>query len=273
MQTTSIPDGYHSRKLSGPSARITPKTDDSTPIKRGCGLKIIQFKRIASTNTKAKTLAEKGAEDWTVVTSEVQTQGRGRSGRTWESPKGGLWFSLIIRPRITIDRIPLLQFWAANALRRGVEETFGVHPEVKWPNDLVVDRKKIAGILIETKISGRRPEYAIIGVGLNVNLAPKELPTGASSIFLFKKRKFSLDKTLDSILTIFEDHYETLKDEELVVADWWEHCAHRLKPVVVDADKGKVSGKCVGLGPDGSIIIQTDHGRVAVPDGTLRLEL
>ena len=207
------------------------------------------------------------------MTAEVQTQGKGRSGRTWESPKGGLWFSLIIRPRITIDRIPLLQFWAANSLRRGVEETYGVHPEVKWPNDLVVDGKKLAGILIETKIIGSWPEYAIVGVGLNVNLAPKDLPSGASSIFLVRKKKFSLKETLDSILVIFEDHYETLKDERLVVADWWEHCAHQVKPVVVDAEKIKISGKCVGVNPDGSIIVQTDHGMVTVPDGTLRLDL
>ena len=157
--------------------------------------------------------------------------------------------------------------------RRGVEETYGVHPEVKWPNDLVVDRKKIAGILIETKTSGPKLEYAIVGVGLNVNLAPKELPTGASSIFLVRKKKFGLEKTVDSILAIFEDHYETLRDEKLVVANWWEHCAHRMKPVVVDADKSRISGKCVGINPDGSIIIQTDHGRVTVSDGTLRLDV
>ena len=143
-------------------------------------MKIIRYKRISSTNTTAKTLAEKRAAEWTVVTAEVQTQGRGRSGRSWKSPKGGLWFSPIIRPKIPIDRIPLLQFWVANALRKGIEEVYGVQSEVKWPNDLVVNWKKLAGILIETKISGPELIYAVVGVGLNVNLTAEELPAGAT---------------------------------------------------------------------------------------------
>src|SRR3989442_2749903 len=93
-----------------PSRILTPKTGTPTPITRGCGLNIIRYKRISSTNTKAKTLAEKQAAESTVVVSDVQTHGRGRSGRTWKSPKGGLWFSLIIRPKIPVDRISLLQF-------------------------------------------------------------------------------------------------------------------------------------------------------------------
>jgi BirA family biotin operon repressor/biotin-[acetyl-CoA-carboxylase] ligase len=153
------------------------------------------------------------------VVSEVQTHGRGRSGRTWKSPKGGLWFSLIIRPKIPIDRIPLLQFWVANALRKGIEEVYGVQSEVKWPNDVVVGWKKLAGVLIETKISGPELVYAIVGIGLNVNLTAEKLPTGATSIFLVKKKRFSLEKTLSSILPVLERHYETLRDESAVVGE------------------------------------------------------
>jgi len=206
------------------------------------------------------------------VVSEVQTQGRGRSGRTWKSPKGGLWFSLIIRPKIPIDRIPLLQFWVANALRKGIEEVYGVQSEVKWPNDLVVNWKKLAGILIETKISGPELVYAIVGIGLNVNLTAEELPTGATSIFLTRKKRFSLEKTLSSILTVLEQHFQTLRDEKAVVADWWEHCAHRMKPVIIETGNCKIRGKCVGVNPEGSIIIQTEQGNVTVPDGSLRLD-
>jgi len=243
-----------------------------TPNTRGCGLKIIRYKRISSTNTKAKTLAEKRAAEWTVVTAEAQTQGRGRSGRIWKSPKGGLWFSLIVRPKISIDRIPLLQFSFANALRKGIEEVYGVQSEAKWPNDIVVDGKKLAGILIETKISGPELVYAIVGLGLNVNLTAEQLPTGATSIFLVKEKRFSLEMTLSSILTVLERHYETLRDESAVVGDWWKHCAHRMKPVIVETGKGKVRGKSVGVNLDGSIIIQTDQGNLTIPDGTLRLD-
>ncbi len=206
------------------------------------------------------------------MVSEVQTQGRGRSGRSWESPKGGLWLSLVVKPKIPVDRISLLQFLFANALRTGIEEVYGVQSEVKWPNDIVVDWKKLAGILIEAKISGPELVYAIVGIGLNVNLTAEQLPPGATSVFLVKKKRFSLEKTLSSILTVLERHYETLRDESAVVGDWWKHCAHRMKPVIIETGKGKVRGKSVGVNMDGSIIIQTEQGNVTVPDGTLRLD-
>ena len=206
------------------------------------------------------------------MVSKVQTRGRGRSGRTWESPKGGLWFSIIVKPRIPVDRISLLQFLFANALRTGIQEVYGVQSEVKWPNDLVVDRQKLAGMLIETKISGSGVVYAIVGIGLNVNLAAQELPTGATSIFLASKKRFSLEKTLSSILRALKEDYGALEDEKAVVGEWWKHCAHRLKPVTIDTDNGMVRGKCVGIRKDGSITIQTQTGNVTVADGTLRLD-
>ena len=107
----------------------------------------------------------------------------------------------------------------ANALRKGIEEVYGVQSEVKWPNDIVVDGKKLAGILVETKISGPELVYAIVGIGLNVNLTAEQLPTGATSIFLVKKKRFTLEKTLSSILTVLERHYETLRDESAVVGE------------------------------------------------------
>jgi BirA family biotin operon repressor/biotin-[acetyl-CoA-carboxylase] ligase len=137
----------------------------------------------------------------------------------------------------------------------------------------VVNWKKLAGTLIETKISGPELVYAIAGIGLNVNLTAEELPTGATSIFLARKKRFSLEKTLSSILTVLEGHSKTLSDEKAVVADWWEHCAHREKPVIIETGNSSVRGKCVGATPDGNIIIQTDQGNLTIPDGTLRLDV
>jgi BirA family transcriptional regulator, biotin operon repressor / biotin---[acetyl-CoA-carboxylase] ligase len=136
----------------------------------------------------------------------------------------------------------------------------------------VVDWKKLAGILIETKISGSELIYAVVGVGLNVNLTAKELPAGATSIFLARKKRFSLGKTLSSILTVLEGHFKTLSDEKAVMADWWGHCAHREKPVVIETGNSRIRGKCVGVTPDGNIIIQTAQGNLTIPDGTLRLD-
>jgi len=149
---------------------------------------------------------------------------------------------------------------------------YDVQSEVKWPNDLVFDGKKLAGILIETKASGPELVYVIAGIGLNVNLTAEEMPTGATSIFLARKKRFSLEKTLSSILTVLEGHSKTLSEENAVVADWWEHCAHREKPVIIETSNGRVRGKSVGVNLDGSIIVQTNRGSVTVPDGTLRLD-
>ena len=183
-----------------------------------------------------------------------------------------MWFSIITRPRIPVDRIALLQFLFANGVRKGIEEECGVQSEVKWPNDLVVDWKKLAGILIETKINGPELAYAVVGVGLNVNLSSEELPIGATSIFLASKKRFSLEKTLSSILNVLEGQYEALGDPEAVVSDWWNHCAHRMKWVIIETENGIVDGKCVGVVQDGSIIVQTETANVIVADGTLRLD-
>jgi BirA family transcriptional regulator, biotin operon repressor / biotin---[acetyl-CoA-carboxylase] ligase len=171
-----------------------------------------------------------------------------------------------------VNRIPLLQFLFANGLRKGIEEAYHVQSEVKWPNDIVVDWKKLAGILIETKISPPDLVYAIVGVGLNVNLTAEELPTEAASILLASKKRFSLERTLSSILAVLEGQYKTLEDEDAVVGDWWKHCAHRMKTVIIETSSGRVRGKSVGVSLDGSIIIRTDQGSVSVPDGTLRLD-
>ena len=136
----------------------------------------------------------------------------------------------------------------------------------------MVDWKKLAGILIETKISGPELAYAIAGIGLNVNLTAEQLPTEATSIFIVKKKRFSLERTLSSILTILERHYGSLRDEGAVVGDWWKHCAHREKPVIIETSIGRVRGISVGVNLDGSIIVQTDQGSVTVSDGTLRLD-
>jgi len=235
-------------------------------------LRIIKYKRISSTNTKSKSLAEEGAAEWTVVVSEVQTEGRGRSGRTWDSPKGGLWFSVIIRPKIPVEQIPVLRFLFANALREGVERVSTVHPEVKWPNDLVVNSKKLAGILIETKISGSKVVYAIVGVGLNVNLAAKELPLGATSIFIDTSQKIGLEDTLSSVLSAFAEHYGSYWDPKSIISDWWNYCAHRMKPVTIKTGKRLVKGKNIGVNSDGSIVIEMDNRIITVTDGTLGLD-
>lgn len=234
-------------------------------------MEVIRYKQITSTNSKAKSLADRNASEWTVVVSDTQTKGKGRAGRTWKSPKGGLWFSVILRPRTNAEQIPILQFLVANGLREAVDRATGVSTKVKWPNDLVVSGKKLAGILIETKIETRQVAYAVIGIGLNVNLIQKQLPKEATSILAQTGRRFDLAETLDLILASLVKHYQKLWDMDMIMKDWWDHCAHRLRQVRIQTKTGIVIGNCIGVNRDGSIVIRTGRRDQTISDGTLLL--
>ncbi len=239
--------------------------------RRRKALNIIWFDRLSSTNSEAKTLADKGTEEWTVVVSDTQTEGRGRFGRVWKSPKGGLWFSLVVKPVISSDKIGLLQLLFANALRNGIQRATGVQSQIKWPNDLVIGKKKLAGILIETKVRSSRMDYAVVGVGVNVNLSSSKLPAGATSLAIVTGKKFNLQEVLDSLLKSFSEHFEDVENREAIIEDWWNHCAHREMVVAIKMNHGTIKGHCVGVNVDGSLSVKTARGVTLVPDGTLRL--
>jgi len=116
-------------------------------------LKILHYDRLESTNTTAYRLAEESAPEWTIVVADVQTKGRGRGRNKWESPKGGLWFSIVLKPKVSSPRLPLLQFLAAIATRQALENETGLSVRLKWPNDIVLRNAKLGGILVEFKTS------------------------------------------------------------------------------------------------------------------------
>jgi len=147
----------------GSSNRFDPQT-----LKRGMVTNVIHFPVVGSTQDEAKSRASQGAPEGTLLIADRQTSGRGRLGRSWISPKGGLWFSLILRPRVRPDHVPGLTLVAAldwvETLR-----VRGVQAEVKWPNDVWADGKKIAGILTEMSAETDRVHWVALGVGVNVN--------------------------------------------------------------------------------------------------------
>ena len=221
-------------------------------------MNIIRYKRIPSTNTKAYQLAEKGVPEWTVVVSETQTRGRGRAGRSWISPKGGLWFSILLRPDIPAGSVWILQFLAANATRRTVEKATKVRVRVKWPNDLVLDSGKLGGILVESRSTGPKLSFAIIGIGLNVNLTPHALPEGATSLHVETRRKHGLDMLLKLILQAIRASYSDVEKPEKLLAEWWLNCIHRRRMVQVEGPEGTARGVSVGLDPHGYLLVEKE---------------
>lgn len=176
------------------------------------GRNYLYFETINSTNVYCKTLASEGKEHGTIVISERQTAGQGTKGRTWTSPMGkGLWFTLLLRPNIAVNDLGKITQIASSALV-SMFENFDINAKIKWPNDIIVDDKKICGILTEAKLKGSNIEYIVLGIGINVNLDDKdfgsELCEIATSMKNSQNRNFERGKVLATFLNYFETYYE-----------------------------------------------------------------
>jgi BirA family biotin operon repressor/biotin-[acetyl-CoA-carboxylase] ligase len=133
------------------------------------GRELVVFKAIDSTNRYAKMLAVQGSPEGTVVYAEAQTKGRGRWGKTWDSAcRKGLWFSIILRPTLKLDKITQLTLLGTTSVAASIKKDLGLECSVKWPNDLLIQDKKVGGILLETSQRQSQPSYVVMGVGLNV---------------------------------------------------------------------------------------------------------
>lgn len=240
--------------------------------KLAMSLEILRYKSLGSTNTKAYQLAERGAREWTVVVSEVQTRGRGRAGKTWVSARGGLWFSVILRPSVGAGNAGLLQILAGVSARRAIEKVSGVKVRLKWPNDLVLAEGKLGGILVETKMVADAVSFAVLGIGINVNQPERSPPEGAVSILSETSRRTSLQKLLAAVLQELRSDYDRLRSASELAAEWWRHCIHRDKTVRVEGSNWVVIGLSTGLSNDGLLLVETRPGKVVtVTEGTLRV--
>ena len=166
------------------------------------------FETLDSTNDLAKELAAQGAPEGTVVVAETQTGGRGRLGREWNSPPGvGLYVSLVLRPMLPPMELPQITLTTAVAVVRAVRRVTGVAPGIKWPNDLLLNGKKLGGILTEMETESDRIRHVVVGLGLNVNnpAFPPELAATATSLALATGRAFSRVQLLQAWLEEFEE--------------------------------------------------------------------
>src|SRR3989338_9192858 len=156
------------------------------------GKKIIHYDSISSTMDEAFRLGSEGTPEGTVVVSETQTKGRGRLGRSWMSPKGkGIYCSLILRPDFAPNEVARLTLLCAVALSEAIKDVCGITAYIKWPNDLLVNYKKVAGILTELSAETDRVKFVVIGIGLNVNTLKSHLPEGSTSLYLIVRRTLS----------------------------------------------------------------------------------
>ncbi|HOJ78715.1 MAG TPA: biotin--[acetyl-CoA-carboxylase] ligase [Bacillota bacterium] len=222
---------------------------------------------VDSTNNWGKILAAEGAPEGTVVIAERQTKGRGRMGRNWASEAGlGLWFSIIIRPQISAAALPVITILTAVSMAKAIMAATGIQVEVKWPNDLTYQSKKLAGILAELNGEMDRVNYLIIGIGLNINHLsanfPDELRERATSLRMVGNREFDRKQILQHFLRIFEADYQTLlAGEALPIIEYAkQHSATIGREITVNQGFGKtLTGTAVDLDRDGSLLLKPSN--------------
>jgi len=248
---------------------------------RRFGRRIFFLREADSTIEVAKQLADYGAEEGTVVIAKVQTAGRGRMGREWISPEGGLYFSVILRPKISPAEAVRLVFLFGLAVAQALREMYSLKAKIKWPNDVLVNGQKICGVLAEMSTAGEKVNYVIAGIGVNANfdvvkVFPEEFRKVATSLENELGRKVELDELFKALLEKLESLYDVFLKEgfDRILAEWKKYADFLGCQVEVASGADKWVGIASDVGDDGALILRLEDGtmkRVFVGDVTLRL--
>lgn len=232
------------------------------------GREIISYKKVDSTNDIAYQLAEKGVKEGTVILAEEQSRGKGRHGRHWVSPsKGGIYLSCILRPKIPPNEIPRITLFAAVAAAKAIRDVTSLDVSIKWPNDLVLDGKKVCGILTEMKAEQDSVDFIILGIGINVNMPLKQLPKGSASLKDELRRRniksvISRTELTKNILERLEEFYSILEQNGFEpIIDAWKGLSDMLGSRIRVILPGRTfEGLAHDINPDGALIVRLDSG-------------
>jgi len=234
------------------------------------GKDIYYFKSLPSTNLFAKKLVKDGVKEGAIIVSDIQLSGRGRKNRNWLSPEGGLWFSVVLYPHIPPERSMLLTMASSVAIVQGIKETTDLYPVIKWPNDILINDKKVCGILTELDAEMDCINYTIIGIGINVNnKLSEDLQKKATSLIQETGSQVSRVKLLRSILKCFDENYSKLisGDYESIRDSWFFHANIVGREILVHGEKTMLKGVVSSVDESGCLILDTGDGRVRVVSG------
>jgi len=229
------------------------------------GQDIIYKETISSTMDEALRLGIAGAAAGTVVCAETQTKGRGRLGREWISPPSkGIYASLILRPQTPLSEVAQLTLVSAVAVCEALRNTSGLDALIKWPNDILINGKKTAGILTELNAEMDRVRFVVVGCGINVNSLVAQLPPEATSLKIEAKKDLSRVAVLQDVLRSFEKWLNIFEAEGFatVRGRWKELSATLGQRVKFVEPRGEVVGTAFDLAPDGSLLLRKDNGEV-----------
>ena len=249
-QLTKAPDMFIPHEIS---------TDLGTKF---IGKSLHSFKSTGSTNDFAYRLAEEGAPEGTVVLAEEQAKGRGRMGRQWLSPKGGIYLSLILRPKLLPSQAPEITLVAAVSVANAIRKASGINCLIKWPNDILVGPKKISGILTEMKAEQDSTRFVIVGIGVNVNIESRKLPHNASSISHELNGCVSKVEVVKEILRETERQYNLFnkKGFKAIKVQWKNLSAVLGKHVKIRSLSGVIEGQASDIDDSGALMVRLDNG-------------
>lgn len=231
------------------------------------GQRIEYREQVESTQLIAHQLAEAGAEEGTLVVADEQTGGRGRLGRSWHSPPGtGIWMSLILRPNMELKRSPQLTLLTAVAMTRSIRLITGSNVQIKWPNDILINKKKICGILTELNAEWDRINYVVIGMGINVNTRKEDFPESlqpiATSLRIETGKPVKRAGLVREFCSKFEELYDLYLQEGFspIKHLWESHAVSIGKRIAIRTMDGVLEGMAQGIDEDGVLLLQLDNG-------------
>ncbi|MFH0816906.1 MAG: biotin--[acetyl-CoA-carboxylase] ligase [Methanobacteriota archaeon] len=241
------------------------------------GRNLVCFKETNSTNAVAKNLAKTGAPEGLVVVAEVQTEGRGRAGHKWDSPAGGLWFSVLLRPSFSPSSAPAISLLAGLAVAKALRDLHFINAMVKWPNDVLVDGKKLCGILSEASLQGEKLDYIVVGIGMDVNNEASKLAIDKNAVQPTSVRDLlgkdaDMPQLLAYVLLEMEKLYQRAAHVGFapVIEEWTKLSDTIGKNVEIADASGNVKGNAKRVTPEGALVVDTGKEEKAVTGGDLR---
>lgn len=231
------------------------------------------YEEITSTQTAVKKLAEKGFGEGIIVVAEKQTKGYGRIKRMWNSNAGGLWFSMLLKPVISPDESSKLSLLLSIALKRIFEKEYGIGSEIKWPNDILIFGKKVAGIIIEMSAEQDAINWIVAGIGININNSlPENLENISISLKTVLKKEIDRAEFMAAFLTEFENLYFDFQKNGFVqfLEEYNNKIAYKGMFVTIDSGYDVITGKNFGIDENGKLILELDNKLEKIVSGTLR---
>ena len=256
-------------KLTSNSNLLLPWEITSNLKTKIIGQQAYYFDIIDSTQNQALKMANDELQDGSVIIASKQTGGKGRDGRKWISPKGGIWISIILQPKFDISIATLFPIASSLALSIAIEKTFAIKPELKWPNDLTIKGKKVAGMLVDASLESNKIESLVLGVGINFDVNIKQIEKSLKGTPNFygiatlneQKKKVKPIKLVQTFLIELEKIYKSLNANQTkkIISEWTCRSLTIGKNVELNTVNRKIKGKAIRIDEDGALVVSENN--------------